>query len=102
MSGTKKQIGLLFTLALSEIYVSAKVLRGRKGHQGTWIFLELSSRLSYLITRLNLVSGHYGGVAKQKVSTDYSQPRAHLTLRRLVILYYGTFLALVHLYSGES
>ena len=26
-------------------------------------------------TRLNLVSGHYGGVAKQKVSTDYSQPR---------------------------
>ena len=29
----------------------------------------------YTATRLNLVSGHYGGVAKQKVSTDYSQPR---------------------------
>ena len=27
-------------------------------------------------TRLNLVSEHYGGVAKQKVSTAYSQPRA--------------------------
>ena len=29
---------------------------------------------SEVLTRPNLVSGHYGGVAKQKVSTDYSQP----------------------------
>ena len=32
-------------------------------------------------TRLSLVSGHYGGVAKQKVSTDYSQPRGIILVR---------------------
>ena len=35
----------------------------------------------YSGTRLNLVSGHYGGVAKQKVSTDYSQPRVWVHLQ---------------------
>ena len=35
-------------------------------------------------TRLNLMSGHYGGVAKQKVSTDYSQPRAYLSWGQMI------------------
>ena len=31
--------------------------------------------VGYDSTRLNLVSGHYGRVAKQKVSTHFSRPR---------------------------